>query len=172
MLVVLSDTHAREDPRLSGRTAEAVESATELIHAGDFMTSDVLDAFESFGNLHAVYGNNDTPDVRRRLPPDRVFHWNDLRIAIVHGHEHTDTALSLFARQSNADLVVFGHSHAPGFHTDRVVPALNPGSHADPRRHRPAHAELEWDESTGLARGRLVDPSDGVFKRFTVEPRQ
>lgn len=170
MLVALSDTHSRDGTRLSGRTAEAVESASVLVHAGDFMTTDVLEAFDSHGSLYAVYGNNDPPAVRDRIPPDRVFEWRELRIALVHGHEHTDVELSMLGRQSNADLVVFGHSHAPEFR-DGVVPALNPGSHADPRWNRPAHAELEYDDAAGLARGRLVEPSGTVFESFTVEPR-
>lgn len=170
MLVVLSDTHSDEGTRLSGRTETAVESASTIVHAGDFTTSDVLDAFDSYGRLHGVYGNNDTAAVRDRLPADRVVEWKGLRIAVVHGHEHTETARSLFGRQSNADLVVCGHSHAPEFRPG-VVPSLNPGSHAAPRWNRPAHAELEWDESAGLARGRLCEPSGTVFERFTVEPR-
>lgn len=170
MLAVLSDTHGRDDARLAGRTAEAVETASHLIHAGDFMTADVLDDFESYGRVDGVIGNNDTPDVRERLPRDRVVEWEGLRIAVVHGHEHTDTALSMFGRQSNADLVVVGHSHKPTFR-DGIVPVLNPGSHADPRWNRPAHAEVVWDETDGVARGRLVEPSGAVFEEFIVDPR-
>ena len=170
MLAVLSDTHGREDARLSGRTAEAVEEASEIVHAGDFMTASVLEEFESYGPVHGVSGNNDTPEVCERVPTDRVVEWRGLRIAVVHGHEHTDTAVSMFGRQSNADLVVVGHSHEPAFR-DGVVPVLNPGSHADPRWHRPAHAELEWDGTENAARGRLVEPSGEVFDRFTVEAR-
>lgn len=170
MLAVLSDTHGRDDARLSGRTADAVEAASTVIHAGDFMTADVLDEFESHGRVEGVIGNNDTPAVRERLPDDRTVEWEGLRIAVVHGHEHSDTALSMYGRQSNADLIVVGHSHDPAFR-DGVVPVLNPGSHADPRWNRPAHAELEWDETDGSARGRLVEPSGTVFEEFTVEPR-
>jgi putative phosphoesterase len=170
MLAVLSDTHGREDARLSGRTAEAVEEASEIVHAGDFMTASVLEEFESYGPVHGVSGNNDTPEVCERVPTDRVVEWRGLRIAVVHGHEHTDTALSMFGRQSNADLLVVGHSHEPGF-SDDVVPTLNPGSHADPRWHRPAHAELEWDGAENAALGRLVEPSGEVFDRFTIDPQ-
>lgn len=171
MLAVLSDTHGRDDARLSGRTEDAVDEAEATVHAGDFMTTDVLDAFEARGRVLGVSGNNDTPGVRERVPADRILEWRDLRIAVVHGHEHTDTALSMFGRQSNADLVVVGHSHAPEFR-DGVVPVLNPGSHADPRWNRPAHAELEWDSDAGVARGRLVEPSGTTFERFVVEPRR
>lgn len=170
MLVVLSDTHGRDGPRLAGRTAEAVESADVIVHAGDFMTAPVLDAFEAYGPLHAVFGNNDTPAVRERIPADRTVSWEGLRIALVHGHEHSPTARTMFARQSGADLLVVGHSHEPEFEPG-TVPTLNPGSHADPRWNRPAHAELEWDAAAEVARGRLVDPEEGPFEEFVVEPR-
>ena len=83
MLVALSDTHSRDGTRLSGRTAEAVESASVLVHAGDFMTIDVLEAFDSHGSLYAVYGNNDPPAVRDRIPPDHVFECRDILAELV-----------------------------------------------------------------------------------------
>ena len=171
MLAVLSDTHSRDDARLTGRTAEAVDAAEAIVHAGDFMTASVLDDFESYGPVHGVSGNNDGPEVCDRVPTERVLEWRGLRLAVVHGHEHTGTALSMFGRQSNADLVVVGHSHEPTFREEGVVPVLNPGSHADPRWNRPGHAELEWDDDEGVARGRLVEPSGTVFERFVVGPR-
>jgi len=36
MLVVVSDTHSREESKLQGRTAEAVREAELVVHAGDF----------------------------------------------------------------------------------------------------------------------------------------
>jgi hypothetical protein len=171
MLVALSDTHGRDDARLSGRTAEALDAAAAVVHTGDFVTDAVLETFESYEPLYAVYGNSDSTTVRERLPAERIFEWQGLRIVAVHGHEHTEIELSMLARRADADLVVFGHSHTPEFR-DGIVPALNPGSHADPRWNRPAHAELEWDETAALARGRLVEPSGTVFERFTVEPNR
>lgn len=210
MLVVLSDTHGRDSPRLEGRTEDAVEEAGVVVHAGDYTTEAVLDAFEARCDLRGVYGNNDPPAVRKRVPAERVVEWGDLRIAVAHGHRRSETVLALFGRQSNADLVVHGHSHDPAFVGSEsadsesggpagpesgepadsgrggpagpgngggsgrgagAVPLLNPGSHADPRWNRPAHAELEWDDGAGRARGRLVDPSGEVFERFTVERR-
>lgn len=170
MLVALGDTHGTASARLSGRTAEAVADAEVVVHTGDFTTEAVLDAFASRCDLRGVSGNNDADGVRERLPADRVVTWRDLRIAVVHGHEHTDAALSLFGRQANADLVVSGHSHDPAV-VDGPVPTLNPGSHAAPRWNRPGHAELEWDAGAGRADGRLVEPDGEVFERFVVEPR-
>jgi putative phosphoesterase len=170
MLVVISDTHGRESACLEGRTETVVEEADLVVHAGDFVTAEVFEAFQSRCDLRGVYGNNDPPAVRERVPADRIVEWAGLRILVVHGHEHTDTALAMAGRQASADLVAFGHSHEPGFH-EGEVPFCNPGSHADPRWHRPAHAELQWDDDDGLARGRLVEPSVETFEEFVVEPR-
>jgi putative phosphoesterase len=182
VITVVADTHGREDHRLEGRTLEAVREADLVIHAGDFRTEAVLDAFErETDSLAAVAGNNDPPAVRERVPDERVVEHRGARIAVAHGHEHTETALSLFGRQSMADLVVVGHSHRPGFRRAGTVPVLNPGSHADPRQFRPAHAELEVghdgeDSPSGEGRssggklaGRLVDPDGTVFETFTVD---
>lgn len=170
MLVALADTHSRDDARLEGRTAAAVDDAELVVHAGDFTTEAVLADLESRCDLRGVQGNNDDPAVREALPAERTVEWRDLRIAVVHGHEHSETGLSLLARQRSADLLVHGHSHEPAF-VDAAVPLLNPGSHADPRWHRPAHAELRWDAEAGLARGRLVQPDGEVLREFAVEPR-
>ncbi|WP_255151751.1 metallophosphoesterase [Halorarius halobius] len=168
MLVVVADTHGRDGPRLDGRTREAVREAELVCHCGDFMTESVLDAFQdAAGEFVGVYGNNDPPAVRERLSDTAVVDHEGVRLALAHGHDHTETALSMFGRQSNADLVCVGHSHDPGFRMAGVVPVLNPGSHADPRWYRPAHAELEVDSD--VVAGRLVDPDGTVFDRFEVE---
>lgn len=189
MLVVLSDTHGHDDARLSGRTREAVAGADAVVHAGDFTTESVLDAFHvAADRVHAVHGNNDHPAVCDRLPARRVLEYGGVRFAVVHGHEHTDQALSLMAREAAADCAVVGHSHRPGLRRAGDVPVLNPGSHADPRRYRPAHAELwapgEEDppggqegttdrESTdgSVLAGRLVEPDGTLLEEFEITGR-
>jgi putative phosphoesterase len=144
MLVVLSDTHARTDPHLSGALLEAVRAADLLCHCGDFNREPVLAAFEAEAtDFAAVYGNTDAAAIRERLPATRVVAYEGARIAMAHGHEHTRTSLALFGRQSNADLVLVGHSHRPAFEYLGEVPVLNPGSHARPRGNRPGYATLE-----------------------------
>ncbi|WP_299267004.1 metallophosphoesterase [Halorientalis sp.] len=167
MLTVVSDTHGTGTHRLSGRTREAVREADAVVHAGDFTTESVLDAFQSEARrLYGVIGNNDRPAVRNRLPAKRVVEHAGIRLVVVHGHEHTETTLSLLGRQEAADLVVFGHSHRPGVHEGDGVTLLNPGSHAQPRRHRSAHAELEHNgDAIG---GRLIDPDGTVFEEFRI----
>ncbi|QLH80817.1 metallophosphoesterase [Halosimplex pelagicum] len=183
MITVVSDTHGTDGHRLEGRTLEAVREAELVIHAGDFTTEAVLDAFEAeAGSEHggeseragregdgafvAVYGNNDGPEVRGRLTAERTVEHGGVRFVVVHGHEHDDTSLSLLGRQERADVVVVGHSHEPGRRRVGAVTVLNPGSHADPRWSRPGHAELE---PTGEGpTGRLVAPDGEVFDEFDL----
>ncbi|WP_435348052.1 metallophosphoesterase [Haloarchaeobius sp. HRN-SO-5] len=167
MLVVCSDTHARAGHSLSGRTLEAVQEADIVIHAGDFTTTAVLDAFyETAGRLRAVHGNADDPAVADRLPTTRTVEYEGVRIAVTHRRDGGQTGLRMFGRQQGADLVVSGHTHRPVAVETPDVVLLNPGSHAQPRGNRPAHAELE-PTATGLE-GRLVEPDGTVFDRFTV----
>jgi putative phosphoesterase len=168
MLVVLGDTHRQTGHGLEGRTLEAVRRADAVAHTGDFTTTAVHDAIDAeVTRLHAVAGNNDERALARRLPSRAVFDAEGLSVAMVHGHEHSTEALTLLGREVGADLVVFGHSHRPEIDAVGALPLLNPGSHADPRWHRPAHAELTRDGDA--VDSRLVEPDGTLVEAFTVE---
>ncbi|MDZ7701065.1 MAG: YfcE family phosphodiesterase [Halobacteriales archaeon] len=168
MLVALGDTHRRAGHGLEGRTLEAVRAADAVAHTGDFTTTDVHDALAAeCRTLHAVAGNNDDVILEGRLPTRTVFEAEGLTVAMVHGHEHSGESLGLLAREAGAAIVLVGHSHRPGVEATPAATLVNPGSHADPRWHRPAHAELE--RVAGGVEGRLVEPDGTVFERFTVD---
>jgi hypothetical protein len=167
MLTVVSDTHSTDGHRLRGRTLEAVREAELVVHAGDFMTHEVLDAFQAeAARLLAVYGNNDDSEIRSRLPEARVVEYGGVRFAVTHRRDGGPTALSLFGRERGADAVIYGHSHRPGVERAGAVTLVNPGSHAQPRGNRTAHAELR-PKPYGLE-GRLVTPDGDAFERFRL----
>lgn len=144
MFVALGDTHRTEGHGLTGRTLEAVRTADVVAHTGDFTTRAVHDAIAAEATaFHAVVGNNDEPPLAVTLPSRAEFAAEGLQVTVVHGHEHTDQALSLLGREVGADLVITGHSHRPEIQETTGCTLLNPGSHAEPRWHQPAHAELE-----------------------------
>jgi putative phosphoesterase len=169
MLVVVSDTHSTDSHRLTGRTLRAVREADIVAHLGDFMRESVLDDFESEADrLLGVTGNNDDGGIRNRLPEARSFTFGGLTFAMTHTRRGGPTALSLFGRQRAADVVLFGHSHRPTYDPSDEVVLLNPGSHAQPRGNRAAHAELERRPAGGVE-GRLVTVDGEVFESFVVE---
>jgi putative phosphoesterase len=167
MLVALADTHAESATRLTPHLRETVAAADCLLHAGDFTTAAVLDAFEDAADrLLAVHGNADGTAVSARLPAVATVDAFDRRFLLVHGHEHRRTALSLLARQEAADVVVVGHTHRPGVERIGDVLLVNPGSHADPRGSRPAYAAFEAG-ADGLS-GRLCGPDGEPFRTVRV----
>ncbi|WP_418284099.1 metallophosphoesterase [Halorubrum sp. DTA46] len=169
MLVVVSDTHSREESKLQGRTAEAVREADLVVHVGDFYQEPVLDAFESAARtLRAVYGNNDDAAIRDRLPEVRTVEYEGVRFAVTHRHRSGDTGLVMLGRGRDADAVICGHSHRPRFDDSAGLPILNPGSHAQPRGNRPAHAELK-PAGDGSLDGRLVTPDGAAFEEFRID---
>ncbi|WP_435184800.1 metallophosphoesterase [Halobellus sp. EA9] len=171
MLTVVSDTHSTDTHRLSGRTLDAVREADLVAHAGDFMREPVLDDFEREADrLLGVSGNNDDAGIRDRLPEARTFTFAGLTFAMTHRQRGGSTALALFGRQRAADVVLFGHSHRPTYEPTDEVALVNPGSHAQPRGNRAAHAEFERREGGGVE-GRLVTVDGEPFESFVVDGR-
>jgi len=168
MLVVCSDTHARTGHSLSPAMETAVADADRVVHAGDFVTADALDAFQSASRrLEAVHGNADQPAVRDRLPSARTVTWDGVTLAVTHRPEGGRTGLALFGRERGADVVVHGHTHRPRCLLGDGPAILNPGSHADPRGNRPGYAELHHTD--GRLRIELAEPDGSVVAEHHVE---
>jgi putative phosphoesterase len=137
-LLLMSDTHVPKRARaLPAPLLAAVDAADVVIHAGDWVDAATLDLLESRSRrLIGVWGNNDGPELRRRLPEVAHVELEGVRFAVVH---ETGPAAGREARCEqafpDADVLVFGHSHIPW---DTVAPGglrlLNPGSPTDRRR--------------------------------------
>ncbi|GAA0412720.1 metallophosphoesterase family protein [Leifsonia naganoensis] len=137
-LLMISDTHVPKRARaLPEQVLAAVDAADVVIHAGDWVDAATLDVLEERSRrLVGVWGNNDGPELRGRLPEVARVELEGLRFAVVH---ETGPAAGRETRADgdypDADVLVFGHSHIPW---DTVSPAglrlLNPGSPTDRRR--------------------------------------
>ncbi|MFW5973942.1 MAG: metallophosphoesterase [Natrialbaceae archaeon] len=168
MIALLSDTHRRDGHGLTGAALTAVREADAVIHAGDVATAAVLDAFQSVASeLYAVHGNVDEPAVRERLPAERTVAVDGLRVAVRHRPEGGETALAMFGRAREADLVVFGHTHRPTDVDAGDVLLVNPGSHADPRGNRPGFATVD-STASGL-RGEIREPDGTLVESFAFD---
>jgi uncharacterized protein len=154
-IVVLSDTHMRPglNRHLPRSVYAALEHADLILHAGDVVTGELLDELGGYAPTLAVLGNNDGA-LAGRLPEERLFTVDGLRIAMLHDSgARQGRERRLRRRFPTADLVVFGHSHDPvdaiGLDGQRL---FNPGSPTE-RRRQPEHTfgRLRVDD------GRLVE---------------
>jgi uncharacterized protein len=155
-LLLTSDTHVpKRARRLPGELLAAVERADVVFHAGDWMDEATLDLFEARARrLVAVYGNNDGPALRARLPEVARAEAGGLRFAVVHETGQAAGREDRCARRfADADVLVFGHSHIP-WDTSAAggLRLLNPGSPTD--RRRQPHCTYLTAEADG---GRLSD---------------
>ncbi|QFU88917.1 metallophosphoesterase [Amycolatopsis sp. YIM 10] len=144
-LLIISDTHVPQ--RARGLPAEVwarVEAADVVVHAGDWVDVALLDELERRSKrLIGVWGNNDGPELRARLPEVARVELDGLRLAVVH---ETGPAKGREARCAkeypDTDVLVFGHSHIPwDTETGTGLRLLNPGSPTD-RRRQPHHTYL------------------------------
>ena len=137
-LVLMADTHIPNRAKdLPAELWEAVDAADLVVHAGDWVDLATLERLEArCRRFVGVYGNNDGPELRQRLPEVARFRAGGIRFAVVH---ETGQAAGREARSEAAypdvDVLVFGHSHIPW---DSVATGglrlINPGSPTDRRR--------------------------------------
>lgn len=137
-LLLLADTHLPRRARdLPAAVWSEVDRADVVVHAGDWVSEDLLDRLEARARrVLACFGNNDGPALRARLPEVARADLAGVRVAVVHetGPAHGREA-RMDARFGDVDLLVFGHSHIPwDTTTPRGLRLLNPGSPTDRRR--------------------------------------
>jgi uncharacterized protein len=141
-LAIISDTHLPRGSRvLPEECLRRLVAADAILHAGDFMRVEVLEALQRLGPpVHGVHGNVDDEGLRRMLPAARMVDAGGARIAMIHdAGQRTGRLLRMRARFKDADAVVFGHSHLPLHeHGEDGFQIFNPGSPTE-RRRAPAH---------------------------------
>jgi putative phosphoesterase len=155
-VLMMADTHVPKRARnLPEQLWAAAASADVIIHAGDWVDASLLDALEMLdARLIGVYGNNDGPLLRARLPEVAHSTLDGVRFSVIH---ETGQATGREARCDalfpETDVLVFGHSHIPwDTVSSRGLRLLNPGSPTD-RRRQPYATYL----TATVADGRLSD---------------
>ncbi|WP_405920653.1 metallophosphoesterase family protein [Streptomyces longwoodensis] len=155
-LLLVSDTHLPKRAKvLPAPLLDELPRADVVVHAGDWVDTATLDLLEERSRrLVAVYGNNDGPALRARLPEVAYADLGGLRFGVVH---ETGPAQGREARCAarfpGLDVLVFGHSHIPWDTTASTgLRLLNPGSPTD-RRRQPHCTYL----TAAVTDGRLTD---------------
>jgi putative phosphoesterase len=158
-VLVVADTHltATTLDRMPQEVWALADAADVVLHAGDVVDAAVLDALRAHAPVHAVRGNND--EGRLDLPEVVELTLAGTAVAMVHDSGPTASRHRRMARRfPDADVVVFGHSHAPLVEREGDGPLLvNPGSPTH-RRRQPVHT-VAWLHLTdaGPAHATLVE---------------
>jgi putative phosphoesterase len=137
LIGIISDTHLSS---LTGDFIALVEdrfaACDMIVHAGDFTNPEVywyLNELTS-GNLIAVYGNMDPPELRKLLPEQVIFEKMGIKIGLIHGWgAPSDLEERIARRFSNegVDCIIYGHSHNGANHKRNDILFFNPGSPTD-----------------------------------------
>jgi putative phosphoesterase len=137
-LLIISDTHLPVRAKdLPAPVWAAVDEADVVVHAGDWVSVDLLDALQDrAARLVGVHGNNDGAELRARLPEVARVELDGVRFAVVHETgQKAGRERRCAAAYPDTDVLVFGHSHIPwDTVADNGLRLLNPGSPTDRRR--------------------------------------
>jgi uncharacterized protein len=140
---VISDTHGLVRPEVY----EAFANVDHILHAGDIGGTEVLDELRTIAPVTACAGNVDGFHCGDARETARVT-LGGLRFLLMH--------ILDYRRVSDADVVVFGHSHQQHNERDGAVWYFNPAS-AGPRRfHLPVSVGL-FEKTHGKWTARHVE---------------
>jgi putative phosphoesterase len=153
---ILSDTHLPGFSELFEARAQACFSDTEMIfHAGDLTDSGILEAFKD-KQVFAVHGNMCAQPSKQELPAILKITIKGFEIILTHGngygYGYHDIEDRLFNEFTEADCIVYGHTHTPVCHRVGHILFINPGSF-NLAGNKGTYAILEIDEEM---RGKIM----------------
>jgi putative phosphoesterase len=131
---VISDTHIPERaPDLPKEVYAAFKNVDLILHAGDFVSIDVLNSLNKICPVKAVLGNMDYPELKNKLKEKEIISVGKFKIGLIHGQGHPKNLISFIknAFGEKMDVIVFGHSHTPLNEKQGDVLFFNPGSPTD-----------------------------------------
>jgi uncharacterized protein len=145
-ICAVSDTHRYRHELLTA--VKSAQPISAVLHAGD-ETSDTEWLSERVRwPIYGVAGNWDNPT--EKYPAEKLLDFG-LKILLIHGHRQRVKEglghLVSKAKDMQADLVVYGHSHVASSTLIDGVLLVNPGSLASPRgRRERTFALIDIDE--------------------------
>jgi len=131
---VISDTHlTASDDRLEKIVGDHFQDVDVILHAGDIVDLEVLDAFGD-RKVYAVSGNMDPDPVRQLFPEKRVLKIEGRRIGLIHGWGSPNGLEEKILQEfEDVACIVYGHTHRAVNEMRDGVLFFNPGSPTDRR---------------------------------------
>lgn len=152
-IAILSDTHIRKHPeKIIKLIDKHFKNVDMIIHAGDYISSEVVSILKKHKNFIGVWGNNDNDTIKSVLKEKELINLKGYRVGIYHGHgSNNNTANKAYEIFSNdkVDIIIFGHSHKPIIFTKNKTLMINPGSFTYKRKERwHSYVILEIEKDT------------------------
>ena len=128
---LVSDTHVPTSlARLPEELLARLEDVDAILHAGDLVSQDVIERLRRIAPTAAVAGNMDPPKLSCGLPDRVTLDFAGRSVGLKHGHQrhalqdryiglgYDAPQMNLFyqamaTQLPNAEVIVFGHFHAP-----------------------------------------------------------
>lgn len=152
-ILLFSDSHGHNDNMLD--VVRHNRNVDRIWHCGDVQNGDDWLIAEANCPVEVVKGNCDFDYSLSNFFIETIA---SKRFLVTHGHAYLMygvDALVGYAKQNNADVVVFGHTHKPYDKIFNGVRLINPGSISRPRQYeydgKPTYAILEIDDSGNVS---------------------
>ena len=146
-ILVVSDTHGNNS--LLKEVVKKEKPFDLLVHCGDLECGEGALVAIADTPVYAVQGNNDYfYDLSRKVE----FEFSGVRFLLTHGHydkvHYGLDTLFYRAKECEADVVLFGHTHVPCIREIDEVKFVNPGSLTYPRQvgHEPTYVVIDISE--------------------------
>lgn len=131
-ILVISDTHGAR-PLMDALVPFIKEEVDLILHAGDNFKDSVYLREQTGVDVIAVKGNCDYEKVEDEI----VFEVEGVTILLTHGHKlgvkMNTKILENVAKNKNANIAIFGHTHVKYEKIQRGIQIINPGSLSLPR---------------------------------------
>ncbi len=125
---VLSDTHIHLAEEIPAGVIMAFSKVDLIVHAGDFVSSEVLDRLKQLGEVKAVHGNVDSMKLRSLLPDKEIFVVGGKKIGVAHGWGSPEGIENRVKNLlGDVDIIIYGHSHRAKIEQIGKVLFFNPG---------------------------------------------
>ncbi|SKA90033.1 hypothetical protein SAMN05443428_11016 [Caloramator quimbayensis] len=141
---VVSDSHG--NLYMLDKAIKSMGNLDYIIHLGDEYR-DIIKVNEKYKlPIEYVSGNNDFGAERI---PEKILSISGKKIFITHGHRYNVyfglESLYFKALETDAELVLYGHTHVQDIKSKGDIILLNPGSVSRPRDTKPGCAVVEID---------------------------
>ena len=127
---VLADTHVYSFEDIPQKIIDSLSTVDLIIHAGDFVTIEVLNGLKQLGELKAVQGNMDSAEIKSMLPVKEIVEVESKKIGITHGSGspwRIEHKVRKMFDQEQVDVIIYGHSHQSQNKVTEGILFFNPG---------------------------------------------